>query len=606
MIHRFDNWHPVRILLAAVLLSELGTFFIVSLFSWYFHQEVRLDFLITGATAALIMSMAVVSIILHLVHRLQQKTHALRKSHTSLQLTQGKLHLLNDLLAQAAARMPIAFIVWDTDFKATDWNPAAERIFGYRKEEALGHTPLQLFVPPSALDLVAAAMADLLAGHEAEYSQPGNNITKEGRIISCLWFNAPLKDNNNQVHGVLSMALDVTEREQLEQALRWAKDRSEAANQAKTRFLTTISHEIRTPMNVVLGMSELLLETELDVEQERLAQIIHRSGKGLLDVINDVLDFARIEAGRMNVACEPFALHTLLEESAELMRVIAQEKGLRLGTHIAPGTPPAILGDAGKVRQILINLLGNAVKFTLDGEIHLQAQPHPQLEETLLITVKDSGIGIAAEQVMLIFEDFTQADSGISRRYGGTGLGLAICRKLVEMMGGRIWVTSQLGQGSIFSFTLPARATELSLVAPVENSGQESQEPHRKLRILLAEDSLDNQLLVRLYLKQSPHELVIVSDGLEAVAKVQQESFDLLITDIQMPHMDGYTATRLIREWEQQQDRPSVPILALSAHASRDKKEESLAAGCNDHLTKPIKKKELLRLVNHYALEQKD
>ncbi|WP_130470535.1 PAS domain-containing hybrid sensor histidine kinase/response regulator [Candidatus Magnetaquicoccus inordinatus] len=602
MIHTLHTWSPARILLATLFFSELGTLAVVTLFSWYFHHTIRFDFLLTGFVTDLIMSFAVVSLYLLLLRRLQKQTTDLQQSHLSLQLTQGKLHQLNDLLAQAVARMPIAFIVWDTQFCATDWNPAAERIFGYSKAEALGRTPLQLFVPQAALQPVAGAMADLLAGIEAGYSQPGNNITKDGRIISCLWFNVPLKDSSNQVHGVLSMALDVTESEELEQALRLAKDRAEAANQAKTRFLTTISHEIRTPMNVVLGMSELLLETALDQEQERLAQIIYRSGKSLLEVINDVLDFARIESGRMPLDAEPFSPRLLVEESADLMRVVAHGKGLLLRVQIDPALPEAIVGDEGKVRQILINLLGNAVKFTQKGEIFLQVQADPEQEESLLFAVRDTGIGIAAEQIAMIFEDFTQADSGISRRYGGTGLGLAICRKLIECMGGRIWVNSSVGEGSCFYFTLPARATTLPAAAANEDAGSSSPLPGQKLRILLAEDSSENQLLVQLFLKNSPHELVIVSDGAEAVSAIAQQQFDLLITDIQMPLMDGYTAVRLLRQREQELSLPPLPIVALSAHASQDKREESFAAGCNEHMCKPIKKRELLQLLDRYSV----
>ncbi|MBF0183283.1 MAG: response regulator [Magnetococcales bacterium] len=597
MIRYLQTWSPSRILLAVVLFSECGTLLSVALLSWYFHGEIRRDYMVTGLITDLVMSVLVTSFILRLVRVLQQQNIDLQRSHTSLYLTQGRLLVLNDLLAQAVARMPIAFIVWDTRFQATDWNPAAERIFGYSKEEAMGHTPLQLFVPADALQPVAAAMDELLAGKEAGYSQPGNNITKDGRIISCLWFNAPLKDNNGQVHGVLSMALDITEQESMAQALREAKDRAESANQAKTRFLTTISHEIRTPMNVVLGMSDLLLETPLDGEQYRLARIIHRSGKTLLEVINDVLDFARIEAGQMLLTSLPYAPRTLVEETAELMRVVAEEKGLQLIEEIDPAIPEATWGDDGKVRQILINLLGNAVKFTQTGSITLQLATDPQQANHLHFAVRDTGIGIASDHLAMIFEDFTQADSGISRRYGGTGLGLAICRKLVECMGGQIQVSSQLGQGSTFSFTLPAPPASLPVTEPQAAPGAELYSHNSMLRILLAEDSQENQLLIQMYLKSTPYQLAMVADGREAVQKVQNEPFDLLITDIQMPNLDGYAATRLIRQWELEQGRKPLPILALSAHASQDKKEESLAAGCNDHCTKPIKKKELLRLI---------
>ncbi|MBF0461927.1 MAG: response regulator [Magnetococcales bacterium] len=386
-----------------------------------------------------------------------------------------------------------------------------------------------------------------------------------------------------------------------------AMELTSVASQAKSDFLATMSHEIRTPMNVVLGISDVLLESALDADQRHLVQTMHQSGRALMRVINDVLDFSRIESGRLTLSDLPFSPGQVVEETTHLMQMEAEGKGLHLWWEVASGLPAAVLGDDGRVRQVLINLIGNAIKFTHYGQVSVRLTWHSQESGILLFSVTDTGIGIAPDNVQHIFKHFTQADSGINRRYGGTGLGLAISQKLVELMGGRIGVESQLGQGSTFFFTLPARPVPVA-AASVVPVAQTMEKSTRILRILIAEDSPDTQMLLQAYLHKTPHYLVIVNDGLEAVARVRAETFDLLLTDIQMPNMDGYAATRAIRQWEQAEGRAPLIIMALSAHVSLDKREESIIAGCNGHLAKPIRKKTLLDAIQRVAesLEQQD
>jgi len=299
----------------------------------------------------------------------------------------------------------------------------------------------------------------------------------------------------------------------------------------------------------------------------------------------------------------PFRLDELLETTHAVLSFRAQEKGLELQHRIEPGVPLSLSGDPVRLRQILVNLIGNAVKFTERGSINIEVAPgkdeavHQEATQVLLqFAIKDTGIGIPPEKIGAIFDNFTQADSSVTRRYGGTGLGLSISRRLVNLMGGRIWVESEPQRGSTFYFTalLTVGEMEKQAPAPFPAAEPESAGEVPLLSILLAEDSEDNRLLIRTYLKQSPHHLDMAENGRLAVEKFRENHYDLVLMDMNMPIMDGYTATMTIRQWEEQEGRAPTPIIALTAFALKEDEQKSLKAGCNAHLTKPIKKKILL------------
>ncbi|MEO5339756.1 MAG: CHASE domain-containing protein [Magnetococcus sp. MYC-9] len=531
-----------------------------------------------------------------LVHGRRRAVQLAQKMTVALQTELEKNRQFSDIMDNIEAYI----FIKDRRRRYVYGNRLTLELFQCSAEAFVGKGDESLFTSEDGLRHLQSVDERVLETGESSKEEMAVAPLNLGETRIYLEAKRPIYDKEGGIWGLSGVSVDITEQKRTEEALRHAKQQAEVATQAKSAFLAAMSHEIRTPMNVVLGMAGVLLETELDAEQRRLVQSMHRSASALLGVINDVLDYSRMEAGRFAVAELPFSPRQLLEETTHLMRMAGEEKGLTLSLEVGADLPQTILGDDGRLRQVLINLLGNAIKFTHRGQVFMRLGLHPQEPSALLFQVVDTGIGIAPEHIHAIFDHFTQADSGITRRYGGTGLGLAISRRLVELMGGQMGVESRLGEGSRFFFTLPVRLAEPRSV-PLAAGEQTADAPLRPLRILLAEDSPDNQLLFQVYLKKTPHRLVIVQDGLEAVARVREEPFDLLLTDLEMPNMDGYAATRAIRRWEREEGRTPLIIVALSAHAGLEKREESLAAGCDAHLSKPLTKRALLEAVQGVA-----
>ena len=384
-------------------------------------------------------------------------------------------------------------------------------------------------------------------------------------------------------------------------ALEVAMLRAEAATRAKSEFLAHMSHEIRSPLTAIVGIADLLANTPLTPEQADYVGRFRRAGDTLLTLVNDLLDLAKLEAGQLMLEHLPFDLCEQLERAVELAAVAARAKDLEVRCLVPPGVPRHVLGDAGRLQQILGNLLANAVKFTPRGEVGIRVSPTPAAAPgTLRLEVFDTGIGIPKEKQAQIFESFAQADASTTRRFGGTGLGLPIARELVARMGGSLEVDSEEGLGSTFIITLDLPAAQAPTPAASQPFGKPPRD-ERPLRVLLAEDAEDNRLVFEAFFATTAYQLTIVEDGHAALERFKAERFDLVLMDVQMPVLDGYQATRAIRRWEAEQAATPTPIVALTAFALKDEVAKTREAGCNAHLSKPISRAALLAAVQEYA-----
>ena len=503
----------------------------------------------------------------------------------------------------------MVFVKDAKDLRFVWFNKAGEELIGYSRSELLGKNDHDFFTREEA-DFFTNKDRETLSNRRLT-DIPEETIQTKSKGMRILHTKKiPICDSSGAPQYLLGISEDVTERKEAEATLVRARLAAEEANKAKSDFLANMSHEMRTPLNAIIGITDFLTRTRLSPEQLSLVQRCTKASEGLLRLIDDLLLASKAESGTLQLVAEPFVLRDLVTECTNLMSTQAREKRLILTVHLNPTLPIRLVGDVHRLQQVLLNLIRNAIKFTNTGSIEVRvtsSQDNPE-EGRIQFAVVDTGIGISRELHERIFERFTQADSRFNRQYGGVGLGLSICKQLVELMGGRIWVEGNQSRGSTFLFRVPLKAAAGSPTLRLGDQGTQGERAadgigaiDRGLKILLAEDFSESQDVMRLYLRETAHQLDCVATGADAVICFQAGMYDLVFMDLQMPQMDGYAATREIRAWESKHGRQRTPIVALTANGLNEARQASRAAGCDDFLTKPIKMETILQAIRRHG-----
>ena len=490
-------------------------------------------------------------------------------------------------------------IISNSDGKIEWVNDAFVRATGYETTEAIGESPGALLNAPETDPVTIAAIRSAIREGRSFRGEILNR-RKDGRDIWVDTNLVPVIGSDGTIEMTVAIERDVTFARIHAEEMAKARRAAEEGAKAKSDFLATMSHEIRTPMNGIVGMADLLVESGLSAEQRSFSETIRNSAQSLLQIINDILDLSKLEASKMSFEEAPFDAAQCLTEVLQLMETQATAKGIELSLVIADGFPEFVMADPGRLRQVLFNLIGNAVKFTSEGRVDVHASAYAEPHGwRLVLRISDTGIGIAEDKMGQIFDRFSQADAATTRRFGGTGLGLTISKHLVEAMGGTIAVTSKLGVGSVFEIDLPVRAAALPATDPVPSpkTDEDLFSQINGAHVLVAEDNKVNRLLISKYLKNSAVKLTFACDGKEAVAAAQAQAPDLIFMDMSMPVMSGVDATRAIRA----RDGPQPVILALTANAFDSDRMACLEAGMDGFLTKPIRRREFLEAIADHA-----
>jgi PAS domain S-box-containing protein len=541
----------------------------------------------------------------------RQLESSLREKQCELQNSNEALRESDDRYRQLVDKTDTGFVVVDENGTVLEANEPYLRLVGATTvEEIIGHSVIEWTAPEEQSNNAAAVALCSQQGHIQDVETVYQRF--DGSRVHVL-INATARESAGRKR-VISLCRDVTERKQMEDELRKAKDAAETATQAKSSFLASMSHEIRTPMTAILGYADLLMDAKVNASaQNNYAAVIRRNGEHLLTLINDILDLSKIEAGKLAVDMRRCSVVSLLADVASVVRPRAEQQGISLTVEYSGEMPETIYTDGSRLRQAVVNLAGNAVKFTKRGSVRIVASFLAEWQNegsAVEIRVIDTGIGIRAEVLPQLFQPFSQADASVSRKFGGTGLGLAISRQIAQMLGGDLTVTSTFGEGSTFNLIVPTGT--LDGVAMLERPSETVLDVARQastaqpavldgVRILLAEDGYDNRRLIEMVLCRAGADVTSVENGRLAVENAEAGSFDVILMDINMPEMDGFEATQLLRS--RGYDRP---ILALTANAMAGDSEKCRAAGCNEHLAKPIDRMQLICAVAKFSGRQAD
>ncbi len=541
------------------------------------------------------------------IRSLTESLLATQRRDADLERELNELRALNEtleLLALVASKTDNGVVILDAQGYVEWINDSFSRMTGFRPAAIRGQSlAALLFDEDAEADARRQFQRFLEAGHGL--SQEIEQTRADGQTYWLSIGVTPVFSEEGDITRWVGIANDVTRRREAQRALEQAKEAAEAASRAKGEFLANVSHEIRTPMNVIIGMTELTLGTRLTPEQRQYLAAVKNSAESLLRLLNDVLDLSKIEAGKLHIESVPFSLPELLQEVLKLWEPTARQKNLNTAGRVSAELPPILVGDPVRLRQILFNLIDNAIKFTERGQVSVTADLEARAggEVRVHFAVRDTGIGIPEHKLTSIFEAFSQADSSTSRRYGGTGLGLTISAQLVALLDGRLWVESQVGAGSVFHFCLPLQIPERPAVDEDKRRGRRPPlRAKNRLRVLVADDNPANRLLAARILEKRGHVVLQAGDGREALTVAEREPLDIVVMDAQMPEVDGLQATRQIRAREKT-TQTHLPIIALTASAMSGDRERCLAAGMDGYISKPINAQELLTLVETLGAE---
>ncbi|NDV25359.1 response regulator [Desulfovibrio sp. JC010] len=489
---------------------------------------------------------------------------------------------------------------YDRERKVVFWNTASEALYGYSREEALGRKLEDLIIPEYMREGVISHIRDW---HEKGIRIPAGELEllrKDGSPVPVYSAHV-MQENPDGSQYMYCIDVDLSEVKKAHTQLVHAKEQAESANRAKSEFLANMSHEIRTPLNGILGMLQLLKSTPQNKDQQEYIDLAVMGARRLTNLLSDILDLSRVEAGKLSMEAAPFDLAELLHHIVDLYRPVIRQKKLSINLSLHPDTKVRVQGDSARLQQVLTNILGNAMKFTESGKITIETYPLPPTnpeEIKILFSVSDTGPGIQDSKMNELFAPFTQCSEGLSRPHQGAGLGLTICKQLVRLMGGNIAIESEPGKGTTVYFCIPFGTP--AQTCPWEMKESKAQLSTGKLRILVVEDEAISRLAAARQLEMAGCEVSTAENGQRALEKISTESYDLILMDIQMPVLDGLNATRAIRNGEAGESIKDIPIIAMTAYAMKGDREKFLAAGMDNYLSKPFDNKELLKILDNF------